>query len=150
MQVFSDSCISCRYPFVIVVDKKQSASADALCYLKLYYGRVYFFSQSFSQVAFFSQAALGQTFWQESAFSQVVQSILQESAISQVALQHESVATHSVVALSHVASLHFLLQHELMVRAATATITNNTFFIFFLLFNCLTIFDYGYKSTIFF
>lgn len=142
MQVFSDSCISCRYPFVIVVDKKQSASADALCYLKLYYGRVYFFSQSFSQVAFFSQAALGQTFWQESAFSHVVQSILQESAISQVALQqesaisqvalqHESVATHSVVALSHVASLHFLLQHELMVSAATATITNNTFFIFF-------------------
>ena len=64
-----------------------------------------------------------QTFTQESA--------AQESATQQVsALQQES-ATQHVSAFSHVVSLHFLLQHELMVRAATATITNNTFFIFF-------------------
>ena len=62
-----------------------------------------------------------QTFTQESA--------AQESATQQVsALQQES-ATQHVSAFSHVVSLHFLLQHELMVRAATATITNNTLFI---------------------
>ena len=85
----------------------------------------YLFSQAFSHVA------LGQAFWQESAFSQVAQSIWQESAISQAALQQESAATHSVLALSQVVSFALLLQHELMVRAATATIANNTFFIFF-------------------
>lgn len=102
---------------------------------------IYLLGQAFSQVS-----ALGQAFWQESAFtqasalgqsilqesfiSQVAQSILHESAISQVALQHESAATHSVLALSHAFSLALLLQQELMVRAATATIANNTFFIF--------------------
>ena len=71
--------------------------------------------------AFYLQALV-----QESAFSQVAQ----VSATQVSALQQES-ATQHVSAFSHVVSLHFLLQHELMVRAATATITNNTFFIFF-------------------
>ena len=73
-------------------------------------------------------------------FAFYLQALVQESACSQVAqvsatqvsaLQQESTATQHVSAFSHVVSLHFLLQHELMVRAATATITNNTFFIFF-------------------
>jgi hypothetical protein len=75
-----------------------------------------------------------------SVFASYLQALVQESAFSQVAqvsatqvsaLQQESTATQHVSAFSHVVSLHFLLQHELMVRAATATITNNTFFIFF-------------------
>ena len=72
-----------------------------------------------------------QAFVQESANSQVAQ----ESATQQEsALQQES-TTQQVSACSHAASLHFLLlQHELIVRAATATITNNTFFIFFACF----------------
>lgn len=89
-----------------------------------------FFSHAFSQFAF-----LGQVFWQESFFSQVVQSIWQESTISQAALQQASLGhavVHSVAAFSHVAFLHFLLQHEVKVRAAMATNANNTFFIFFL------------------
>ena len=62
------------------------------------------------------------------AFASYSQTAAQESA-TQVSAQHES-TTQQVSACSHVASLHFLLlQHELMVRAATATITNNTFFI---------------------
>ena len=70
-------------------------------------------------------ASYSQTAWQESATQQVAH-------VS--ALQHES-TTQQVSACSHAASLHFLLlQHELMVRAATATITNNTFFIFFACF----------------
>lgn len=78
-----------------------------------------------------------QAFVQESAFSQTAlqESVAQESATQHVsAMQHESVATHSVLALSQVVSLHFLLQHALMLRAATATITNNTFFMFFFCF----------------
>lgn len=69
----------------------------------------------------------------------VQESATQESATQQVsALQQVSAATHSVQALSQVVSFAFLLQHELMVRAATATITNNTFFMLFSCF-CLTI-----------
>ena len=95
-------------------------------------GQTFWHESAFSHVAqSFWQAFLGQTFWQESAFSHVAQSILQESAISQATLQQESAATYSVLALSHVVSLALLLQHELIVRAATATIANNTFFIFF-------------------
>ena len=75
-----------------------------------------------SVFAFYLQALV-----QESAFSQVAQ----VSATQVSALQQESTATQHVSAFSHVVSLHFLLQHELMVRAATATITNNTFIIFF-------------------
>jgi hypothetical protein len=98
-------------------------------------------AQAFWQASAFSQAVLVQAFWQESAFSQVAlaQAFWQESAISHVALQQESVATHSTFALSQVVSFALLLQHDEMVRAATATIANNTFFIFFL-FNGLTIF----------
>ena len=72
-----------------------------------------------------------QAFVQESANSQVAQ----ESATQQVSALQQVSATQQVSACSHVASLHFLLlQHEPMVRAATATITNNTFFIFFAYF----------------
>ena len=79
-------------------------------------------------------------FYAEVCLASYLQALVQESAFSQVAqvsatqvsaLQQESTATQHVSAFSHVVSLHFLLQHELMVRAATATITNNTFFIFF-------------------
>ncbi len=68
------------------------------------------------------------------------QTFVQESATQQEsAAQHESTTAQQVSACSHVASLHFLLlQHELMVRAATATITNNTFFIFVLILNLLS------------
>ena len=62
----------------------------------------------------------------------VQESATQESATQQVsALQQESAATQQVSAWLHVVSCVFLLQHALIVRAATATITNNTFFIFF-------------------
>ena len=126
--------------------KKESLSQQTL--FPYYLCITYFLLQAFSQVVLehtfvqesaFSQAALGHAFVQESAFSQVVQSILHESATQQdFAAQQESAATHSVLAFSQV-SFALLLQHELMVRAATATITNNTFFISFL-FNGLTIF----------
>lgn len=79
------------------------------------------------------------------------QTFVQESATQQEsAAQHESTTAQQVSACSHVASLHFLLlQHELMVRAATATITNNTFFIFVLILNLLSK-KYGRKITVFF
>ena len=131
---FSGSCVfveitSC-YVFVIVVDKNKVHRMGALRYFNLCFGKAYFFSQAFSHLA-----ALGQTFSQESAFSQVAQEFMwQESATQQVSALQQVSATHSVWAWSHVVSLHFLLQHELMVRAATATITNNTFFIFFAYF----------------
>ena len=97
-------------------------------------GQIFWHESAFSHVAqFIWQAFLGQTFWHEAAFSHVAQSIWQESAISQTAWQQAPAATHSVLALSHVVSLALLLQHELMVRAATATNANNTFFIFFVI-----------------
>ena len=141
MQVFSMllHCVErlCCYVFVIVANKKNEVHRGALRYPYSCFGEDYFFSQQ----AFSHSAALGQTFSQESAFSQVAQSMWQESAAQHVsALQQESTTQH-VSACSHTTSLHFflLLQHELMVRAATATITNNTFFIFLVLFYCLTI-----------
>ena len=97
------------YVFVIVANKKSTPKCASLTSMQ-------------KCVASYLQALV-----QESAFSQVAQ----ESATHVSALQQESTATQHVSAFSHVVSLHFLLQHELIVRAATATITNNTFFIFF-------------------
>ena len=95
MQVFSMllRCVRlpCRYVFVIVANKKNEVHRGALRYPYFCFGEDYFFSQQ----AFSHSAALGQTFSQESAFSQVAQSMWQESAISQAALQQVS-ATHSV------------------------------------------------------
>ena len=144
MQVFSMllHCVErlCCYVFVIVANKKNEVHRGALRYPYSCFGEDYFFSQQ----AFSHSAALGQTFSQESAFSQVAQSMWQESAAQHVsALQQESTTQH-VSACSHTTSLHFflLLQHELMVRAATATITNNTFFIFF---SFVLLFDNQFK-----
>lgn len=91
-----------------------------------------------------SDYLFSQAVWQESATQQ-------ESTTQQVsALQQESAATHSVLALSHVVSFDLLLQHELMVRAATATIANNTFFIIFFFFLLsLTIKNMGAKIQTF-
>lgn len=107
-------CSLC-YLFVIVENKKCTESSVH------FIPRVYRWRLCF--------ASYSQTAWQESATQQVAH-------VS--ALQHES-TTQQVSACSHVASLHFLLlQHELTVRAATATITNNTFFIFVLILSLLS------------
>jgi hypothetical protein len=81
-------------------------------------------SQFFSQLAlsqFFSQLALSQSFSQL-ALSQSFSQLALSQSFSQFLV-------HSVAALLHVASLALLLQHDVRVKATTATMANNTFLI---------------------
>ena len=98
---------------------------QCLCFIVINKERRYTLCISFELLSRSVFASYLQALVQESAFSQVAQ----VSATQVSALQQESTATQHVSAFSHVVSLHFLFQHELMMRAATATITNNTFFI---------------------